>query len=481
MKTLTIVFRSLIMFVILFIPTLLASAAPNPNRPENPPGRPVLQLPFVEPVGQEVQVWCGPGCGAHQDRQGSRIQTHFDIDYGSPGGGGGLPFPVVASAGGRITRFLDTGILRGRAQEGCHEDIDPNTEDSQGLGAFIDHGNGWSTFYFHLSEVNIHDPPIVEAGDVIGTAGCTGANSIHLHYDLRWRDPTEMIDPTGTTWTFQPGFVQPPEGVSVDLAFVIDTTASMSNDIEKVKEIASDIVDIIKEEAADSRIAVVEFRDFPDRTGTPADFPYQDVQTFTFDSTKAKAAIASLGLGDGGDGPESRNCALMHVINGDRCAGRGEESSIGVWRPVDAKFIIVLSDAPALSPEPFTGFTTDNVIEEANKGDFISIEGDGDGGGNASRVMSVNQEFPGIAIYPVVIRDNAEAIADAQRLADGTGGNVFRAPTTEDIVNVIRDGLREILQPLVASDLSITKTDLLDPIVGESSLTYTLNVANCQV
>ena len=58
----------------------------------------------------------------------------------------------------------------------------------------IDHGNGLSTRYGHLSAIAVTDGQIVKAGDVIGRVGSTGRSTgPHLHYEVRIDD--EATDP----------------------------------------------------------------------------------------------------------------------------------------------------------------------------------------------------------------------------------------------------------------------------------------------
>ncbi len=50
----------------------------------------------------------------------------------------------------------------------------------------LDSGQGWSSFYAHLSRVFVKEGFFVQRGDVIGTIGMTGrASGPHLHFELR--------------------------------------------------------------------------------------------------------------------------------------------------------------------------------------------------------------------------------------------------------------------------------------------------------
>jgi murein DD-endopeptidase MepM/ murein hydrolase activator NlpD len=50
----------------------------------------------------------------------------------------------------------------------------------------INHGNGFETFYGHLSGINVAPGQIVYQGNAIGSTGNTGNSSgPHIHFEIR--------------------------------------------------------------------------------------------------------------------------------------------------------------------------------------------------------------------------------------------------------------------------------------------------------
>ena len=89
---------------------------------------------------------------------------HRGLDYGADTGE-----PVIAPAAGRIS-------LVGRANQRFN--VHGNT-----VG--IDHGQGLSSIMLHLSRIEVQEGDFVEAGQVVGRVGATGAvTGPHLHWGL---------------------------------------------------------------------------------------------------------------------------------------------------------------------------------------------------------------------------------------------------------------------------------------------------------
>ncbi len=62
----------------------------------------------------------------------------------------------------------------------------------------VQHGYGYSTYYGHLSKINVKVGDVVNAGDIIGLVGSTGRSTgPHLHYEVRLagerQDPMQFL------------------------------------------------------------------------------------------------------------------------------------------------------------------------------------------------------------------------------------------------------------------------------------------------
>lgn len=147
-------------------------STPTPQAPLDPT-RPRLRLPFLGSAGYEVT--CGYGCYQH------KRSMHYAVDFDLP-----ADAPIVAAADGTVMAVtwelgLPTELNLGDA-----------------LIVYIDHGNDWFTRYVHLSGITVRVGDAVQAGQIIGYGGTTGAASAHLHFELKrgesLHSPSQPID-----------------------------------------------------------------------------------------------------------------------------------------------------------------------------------------------------------------------------------------------------------------------------------------------
>jgi murein DD-endopeptidase MepM/ murein hydrolase activator NlpD len=83
---------------------------------------------------------------------------------------------------------------RVRAARGGRVVLAGTSDACGGLQVHIDHGNGFESWYRHLSRIDVKRGAVVAAGTVIGRVGNTGCSlGSHLHFGIR-RDTT-FVDP----------------------------------------------------------------------------------------------------------------------------------------------------------------------------------------------------------------------------------------------------------------------------------------------
>jgi murein DD-endopeptidase MepM/ murein hydrolase activator NlpD len=112
---------------------------------------------FVEPVsGKRTGIF-----GSVRIMNGQPRNPHNGEDIGAPMGAD------VAATNDGIVRITVDHIFSGK-------------------GVFVDHGLGFYTMYFHLSEILVKDGDLVTAGQIIGKVGATGrATGPHLHWGVK--------------------------------------------------------------------------------------------------------------------------------------------------------------------------------------------------------------------------------------------------------------------------------------------------------
>ncbi len=112
---------------------------------------------FVEPVnGKRTGIF-----GSVRIMNGQPRNPHNGEDIGAP-----LGTPVAATNDGVVKLTVDHFF--------------------SGKGIFLDHGLGFYSMYFHLSEVLVKDGEVVKAGQIVGKVGASGrATGPHLHWGVK--------------------------------------------------------------------------------------------------------------------------------------------------------------------------------------------------------------------------------------------------------------------------------------------------------
>jgi murein DD-endopeptidase MepM/ murein hydrolase activator NlpD len=125
---------------------------------------------FLEPVnGKRTGIF-----GSVRIMNGKPRNPHNGEDIGAPLGAD------VAATNDGIVRITVDHIFSGK-------------------GVFVDHGLGFYTMYFHLSEILVKDGDLITAGQIIGKVGATGrATGPHLHWGVKLNgarvNPYSLLD-----------------------------------------------------------------------------------------------------------------------------------------------------------------------------------------------------------------------------------------------------------------------------------------------
>jgi hypothetical protein len=198
----------------------------------------------------------------------------------------------------------------------------------------------------------------------------------------------------------------------LDLVFCIDTTGSMEDDIDQVKANAVNLVNEFQKKYPGLQVAIVDYRDFPERTEHSQDYPAKTQLDFSKDKDAIVNAINSLTLGHGGDLPETVYSGIIHAI--DKLSG---------WRKKAQRMIIVMGDAPALDPEPNTGYTKLWVQARA----FL--------GGIGVTTKRAETRSGSIPIY--TIPTDSSAASSFAELSELTGGETIAALDPSQVTDAI--------------------------------------------
>ena len=105
----------------------------------------------------------------------------------------------------------------------------------------------------------------------------------------------------------------------VDVAFVMDTTGSMSGSIDNLRTaLNGSLLAKLKAAVPSVGLAVVDHKDYPvGGHGSGPDFPVKVYQYVTDDLNLVKAGVAKYVASGGGDGPEAQIPAMYHTLTGE--------------------------------------------------------------------------------------------------------------------------------------------------------------------
>ena len=172
--------------------------------------------------------------------------------------------------------------------------------------------------------------------------------------DVRYGDSTAAVDFAQGSREHRVSFpIRRPEGrAKLDVLFLIDTTGSMGDEIDRLKDSVRSVAERISAlpEGADLRLGMTVYRDRGDLFVT---------RTFDFTSRVDvfKTALAEVRAGGGGDTPEDLNAGLHQAVTSPS------------WRGGDTvKLIFLIADAPPHLDYPDGPDYADDVRAAARRG-----------------------------------------------------------------------------------------------------------------
>jgi Mg-chelatase subunit ChlD len=125
-----------------------------------------------------------------------------------------------------------------------------------------------------------------------------------------------------------PGMRALPQAQTLDVAFILDTTGSMSEEIDALRETLQKVADQVKGLNVRVRVGLVEFKDRGDTYVTR-------MHQMTTDIAGMQARIGQIEASGGGDQPEHVNQAVRVAVNGL------------AWKPESiARLAFLIGDAP---------------------------------------------------------------------------------------------------------------------------------------
>ena len=177
------------------------------------------------------------------------------------------------------------------------------------------YGDGRVPFYPHL------DPDPTAFADSSPSRYIVEVNAGLSRRKVEWDGTADLTVEVGKTNAIT-------DPIALDVLFMIDTTGSMSDEIERIKASLLGMTEKLRslEREFDLRYAAVLYRDIGDDYVTKA-------HPFTGDIKAFDAALSTIRADGGGDGPESLNQGLAEAV------GRAD------WREGAAKVMFLIADA----------------------------------------------------------------------------------------------------------------------------------------
>ncbi|WP_250309772.1 SGNH/GDSL hydrolase family protein [Gardnerella sp. Marseille-Q2328] len=224
----------------------------------------------------------------------------------------------------------------------------------------------------------------------------------------------KTVDSTGST------------GNPIDIAFVVDATGSMWDDIAVVKRNINKLLNDIKAYSSDVRFALITYRDHG------SSFTAKVNQDFTTNAADIALKLAGV---NADEGTGSKNESVYSGI----------KTALDLkWRDGVKKIALVFGDEPAEDPEPESGLT-------------------------AQKIIKMSKDIDPVEIYGI---DSDELTDDGgifEKISKDTGGAIYKAKDEAEIVKAISGALHTSAKKPFAW--------LYGPYVAKTGTTLKLNAA----
>ena len=258
-----------------------------------------------------------------------------------------------------------------------------------------------------------------------------------------------------------------------DIAFLIDRTASMGEEIDRIRDqLRTRLAPAIREAIPDSQLAVATFADFPIQPyglESDGDSPFELRQRATSDVAEVQAAVRTIELSNGRDVEESQVEALYQLMTGagigrfvppsGGCPGGG--FGYACFRDNALPVVLLFTDAefhngpfghpyndPPISPRPATYAQAIEVLTA-----------------RGARVIGFNSSEEPALVRRTLARlaEDTDTVADGSPLVFDIGRS--GAALGDSVVDAIRTFAGTVRQDIDAVLSDGDRTDGVDPLV----------------
>ena len=302
-----------------------------------------------------LAVACGGGSGrsgfAEDDLAGDPAQSQDPTEGTSGSFGGGGPQTGVRLEPKNTTIVIDTATnpatpaqLTYKAlfkDSGVDKDVTAGSSFTLRDAAFGSFAGATFTSVAKLPGTALGVSTIVEArtpnGNALGSLTIVQLRKTGAQRDFFFVVPyNEPPTPQSDVLTFSTNIKQ------VDVAFAMDTTASMSGAINNLKSaLSGTLMSQLQAAIPNVGLSVVDYKDYPvGDYGSGSDFPVKVRQVITTNLSQAQSAVSGYAASGGNDGPESQIPAMQHILTGEALTWSGgsvpkHTPEAGMWGGVD--------------------------------------------------------------------------------------------------------------------------------------------------